>query len=189
MNRRQLTLSLLALGAATATVGLSGCGFQLRQPPKMAFTRIQLTGFAGNSPLAAELARALENAGVTVVDTRATVRPTDAAASQAVVDPGLVVLHALSDRREQVVATKTSYSQVRELTLRTRLRFQLKRATGGDIIAPTEVVLSRDLTYNETDALAKQDESEALHKAMQTDIVNQVMRRLASVRTEQLVAP
>ena len=56
-------------------------------------------------------------------------------------------------------------------------------------IAPTELLLSRDLTYNEADALAKQDETAALHKAMQSDIVQQVMRRLAAVRAEQLAVP
>jgi len=186
MNRRS-ALSILALGAASS-VGLSGCGFALRQPPKLAFSRIQLTGFAPNSPLAAELARSLENAGVTVVDR---VAPASASASGMLLkpDPDVVVLKALSDRREQVASTKTSYSQVRELTLRTRFSFQLSRSGGGEIIAPTELLLSRDLTYNEADALAKQDETAALHKAMQSDIVQQVMRRLAAVRAEQLAVP
>lgn len=186
MNRRS-ALSFLALGAA-ASAGLSGCGFALRQPPKLVFTRVQLTGFAPNSPLAAELARSLENTGVTVVDRIAP--PTGGASGvQLKPDPDVVVLKALSDKREQVVATKTSYSQVRELTLRTRFKFQLSRSGGGEIIAPTELLLSRELTYNEADALAKQDETEALHRAMQTDIVQQVMRRLGAVRAEQLVAP
>ena len=186
MNRRS-ALSFLALGAA-ASAGLSGCGFALRQPPKLVFTRVQLTGFAPNSPLAAELARSLENTGVTVVDR---IAPPAGGASgvQLKPDPDVVVLKALSDKREQVVATKTSYSQVRELTLRTRFKFQLSRSGGGEIIAPTELLLSRELTYNEADALAKQDETEALHRAMQTDIVQQVIRRLGAVRAEQLVAP
>ena len=42
-------------------------------------------------------------------------------------------------------------------------------------------LLARDLTYNETDALAKQQEADFLYRAMQTDLVDQVMRRLAAV--------
>jgi LPS-assembly lipoprotein len=99
-----------------------------------------------------------------------------------------VVLYALSDTREQAVASTTAFGQVRDLSLRTRFKFRLARADGSNIIAPVELLLTNDLPYNEKDALAKIDESEALHKAMQTDIVQQVMRRLAVVRTAQLVA-
>lgn len=204
MNRRTLlTLPLLAL-AASAPLTLGGCGFELRHPPQLAFKSIQLTGFAGNSPLAAELARALEDAGVSVVDSsadaaavarNATVpasNPAPSYASSAAfgVSPLAthVVLQSLSDAREQSVASTTAFGQVRDLSLRTRFKFRLARADGSDIIPTTELLLTNDLPYNEKDALAKIDESEALHKAMQTDIVQQVMRRLAVVRSAQLIA-
>jgi LPS-assembly lipoprotein len=79
------------------------------------------------------------------------------------------------------VASTTAFGQVRDLSLRTRFKFRLLRADGSILRPDTELVLSRDLTYNEKDALAKQDESDALHRAMQTDIVEQVMRRLSAV--------
>ena len=41
---------------------------------------------------------------------------------------------------------------------------------------------SRDLSYTESAALAKEQEEAILYRAMQSDIVSQVMRRLASVR-------
>ena len=37
------------------------------------------------------------------------------------------------------------------------------------------------MSYNETAALAKEQEEAALYRAMQSDIVAQVMRRLAAV--------
>lgn len=202
MKRRTL-LTLPLLAAASTSLALSGCGFELRRPPQLAFKSIQLTGFAGNSPLAAELARALEDAGVSVVDStaaaaavarHAAIPASDPAPSYASSAPfGMaplathVVLQSLSDAREQSVASTTAFGQVRDLSLRTRFKFRLARADGSDIIPPTELLLTNDLPYNEKDALAKIDESEALHKAMQTDIVQQVMRRLAVVRTAQLV--
>jgi len=88
-----------------------------------------------------------------------------------------------------VVATTTSYGQIRDMTVRIFLRFAVKRADGTVLLPASDLNLSRDLTYNEKDALAKMDESAALHKAMQTDIVNQVLRRLAAITPEQLVAP
>jgi LPS-assembly lipoprotein len=192
MNRRILTSSLLSLAlGATLALPLGGCGFELRHPPQLAFKSIQLVGFAGNSPLASELAKALEDAGVAVVDSTA------AAAKQGAIGGASgpkalashAVLEALSDSREQVVASTTAFSQVRDLSLRTRFTFRLTRADGSPLIARTELLLANDLTYNEKDALAKMDESEALHRAMQTDIVQQVMRRLAVVRPDQMVAP
>ncbi len=191
MNRRTLTLSLLALGAS-ASLGLTGCGFHMRHPPTMAFKSIQLVGFAANSPLAAELARALEDSGVTVVDSTAAAAalaaPTGASGAAALQSPlqSHVVLEALSDQREESVASTTAFGQVREMSLRTRFRFQLAHADGSAVIPPIELVLNHDLSYNEKDALAKMDESTALHRAMQTDIVGQVMRRLAVVRPDQL---
>lgn len=188
MNRRTFTLSLLTL-ATSAAVGLSGCGFELRRAPNLAFKSVQLSGFAANSPLASELAKALEDAGVSVVEAAAAAQqnvPPNIAASSPRVLSSHVVLEALSDTREQAVASITAFSQVRDLSLRTRFRFQLTRADGRQLLAPIELLLTNDLPYNEKDALAKIDESAAMHRAMQTDIVQQVMRRLAVVRPEQL---
>jgi LPS-assembly lipoprotein len=39
------------------------------------------------------------------------------------------------------------------------------------------------MTYNERDALGKEQEEEMLYRAMQSDIANQVLRRLAALRT------
>ncbi|MGH6646386.1 LPS assembly lipoprotein LptE [Aquabacterium sp.] len=194
MNRRTFTLSLLALSASAAVSGLAGCGFELRRAPHMSFKSVQLSGFAANSPLAAELAKALEDAGVSVVESTAVAAaqqnlPAAVAASNPRILTSHVVLEALSDTREQAVASITAFSQVRDISLRTRFRFRLTRADGSDIIVPTELLLTSDLPYNEKDALAKIDESAAMHRAMQTDIVQQVMRRLAVVRPEQLAAP
>ena len=47
--------------------------------------------------------------------------------------------------------------------------------------SPAELLLSRDLSYSETAALAKEQEENFLYRAMQGDIVAQVMRRLASI--------
>jgi LPS-assembly lipoprotein len=71
---------------------------------------------------------------------------------------------------------------VRELQLRARLSFRLRTVAGKELIPTTELVLNRDLSYNESAALAKEHEEQLLYRAMQSDIVAQVMRRLASVQ-------
>ena len=180
-------LSALALSLLVGlTAGLSACGFQLRTAPAMSFRTIQLTGFAGNSPLAAELARAIEASGAQVVDT--TLEATQAASS-VTVPASHIILESLRDTRDEAVASTTAYGQVRDMLARTHLRYRILRGDGLVIIPPTSLELANTLTFNEKDALAKADEYDALHRAMQTDIVNQVIRRLAAIKPAQLVTP
>jgi LPS-assembly lipoprotein len=182
--RVQRRSALHALAAASLLIGLAGCGFALRQGGSMPFRSIALTGFASNSPLATELAQALEASGVDVVETTAQAA---AAASAAGADlSGHLIFDARQDAREQVVASTTAFGQVRDFSLRTRLKFRVLRADGSVLLPETELMLARDLSYDEKDALAKQDEIVALHRAMQSDIVAQTLRRLAALR---LAAP
>jgi len=185
MQRRHFLSLLGAPAGAAALATLGGCGFELRQGYAMAFRTLQLTGFTASSPLATELARALEASGVQV--TESTLQAVQAASS-VMVPPSHIELNALLDKRETLVSAKTAFGQVRTITARTTLRFQVKRSDGSILIPASDVVLARDLSYNERDALAKQDESAALNRALQSDIVGQVMRRLAAIRPDQLVA-
>ena len=185
MQRRHL-LTLLGASSLLPLASLGGCGFQLRRQHDMAFRSIQLSGFSGISPLATELVRALEASGVTVVES--TLQATQAA-SAAQVPVTHVEFVALQDTRDTLVSAKTAFGQVRTMTARSILRFEVRRGDGSVLLPASDVSLARDLSYNERDALAKQDESEALTRAMQTDIVNQVMRRLAAIRPQQLPTP
>ncbi|MDE2594301.1 MAG: hypothetical protein KGL57_08690 [Burkholderiales bacterium] len=184
---RRLTVKALATGLAVGvSLSLSACGFQLRTAPTMSFKTIQLTGFASNSPLAAELARAIEASGTRVVDTTLEAAQ---AASSATVPISHIILESLRDTRDEAVASTTAYGQVRDMLARTHLRYRILRGDGSVIIPPTSLELANTLTFNEKDALAKADEYDALHRAMQTDIVNQVIRRLAAIKPAQLVPP
>lgn len=185
MQRRQL-LTLLGASSMLPVATLAGCGFQLRRNHDMAFRSIQLSGFTGISPLATELARALDASGVRV--TESTLQATQAA-SAAQVPVTHVEFVALQDTRDTLVSAKTAFGQVRTMTARSILRFEVRRGDGSVLLPASDVALVRDLSYNERDALAKQDESDALTRAMQTDIVNQVMRRLAAIRPQQLPTP
>jgi LPS-assembly lipoprotein len=148
------------------TILLSGCGFQLRGTTELPFSRIALEGFSDRSPLAEELRRTLSQT-VQVVPSAAQAQ---------------VVLHALSDRRERSVVASTTAAQVRELQLRVRLEFRLTTPGGRELIPATELLLARDMSYSETLALAKEYEEAQLLRAMQSDIVAQLMRRLGHVK-------
>jgi LPS-assembly lipoprotein len=92
-----------------------------------------------------------------------------------------VVLEALTDEREKSVVASTAAGQVRELQLRARFQFRVRSPAGKDLLPATEILLSRDMSYNESNALAKEHEEASLYAAMQSDIVAQVLRRLAAV--------
>ncbi len=156
---------MLVASMGAAVPGLSACGFQLRQPPRLAFASIHLQGFAPHSPLAAELRRQLMQQ-VRLLD------------SPAQAD---VVLEALEDRRDRSVVASTSAAQVRDLQLRVALRFRAFTPTGRELIPRNELLAKRELSYTETAALAKAFEEAELFHDMQIDIAAQVMRRLATV--------
>ena len=159
-DRRTAALSLLS------ALALGGCGFQLRGATELPFSSIALEGFAPRSPLAEELKRVLSQSAEVV---------SSPAQAQ-------VVLHALNDKRERGVAASTAFGQVRELQLRVRLEFRLATPGGRELIPATELLLTRDMSYSETLALAKEYEEAQLLRVMQSDIVAQLLRRLARVK-------
>jgi LPS-assembly lipoprotein len=54
---------------------------------------------------------------------------------------------------------------------------------GREFIAPTQLVAQRDISFNEEQILAKEAEEALLYRDMQGDLVQQILRRLASVQT------
>jgi len=161
-----MTVFRRAVLLAPAVLLVGGCGFQLRRAPALPFRSVALVGFAPASPLADELrARLAERVAVEAYPARA-----DA------------VLQALADARERVVVASTAAGQVRELQLRVRFRFRLSTPAGRELLPPAELLLTRDMSYSETVALAKEQEQAQLYRAMDEDIATQVLRRLAAAK-------
>lgn len=168
MSSSEATASRRHLVVAVAAAFAAGCGFRLRQPPVLAFRTVQLSGFAPRSPLADTLrGRLAESASTRIVDSLAQAEE---------------VLESLAGTRERRVVASTAAGQVRTLQLTARFRFRLKTPSGRELIAPTEIVQHRDMSYDESLALAKEQEEALLFRGMQNDIASQVLRRLASVQ-------
>lgn len=155
---------------AAASAALAGCGFQLRQAPQFAFSSIYVAA-APNSALGRQLRRSIGSSD--------RVRVVDDPATQATAQ---VVLDLLADQREKVVVGLSASGQVREFQLRTRVRFRLRTPAGKELIPETELLQQRDISFNESAVLAKEAEENLLYRDMQTDIVQQLMRRLAAVK-------
>ena len=168
MQRR---IFLASLAAGTASAVLSACGFALRKAPDFAFSTL-FSGLPESSPLGVELRRSLNATRKVRVITD--VRQLSEAQ---------VILDVLLDQREKVVLSLNSNGQVREFQLRLRFRFKLRTLGGKELIPATELLLQRDINFSETQVLAKEAEEALLYRDMQSDIVQQLIRRLAAVRT------
>ncbi len=162
-KRTLLSLAPLAL--------LSACGFRLRGVPEFGFSSLYIAAPAG-SALARELRRTLEGSGSQL---------------QLLTDPAAMptagaILDLLQEQQERVVVGLNASGQVRELQLRLRIKFRLRTPAGAELIPETELLQQRDISYSETIALAKEAEEALLYRDMRTDLVQQLMRRLAAAK-------
>jgi LPS-assembly lipoprotein len=175
-GRRGALQAITAAAALLTLGGLGGCGFALRRAPTFAFDAIRFTGNE-DTPVSRGLQRALMSAGLRMADT------TTPGQTPALAEPRTVVLHVITDRRERVVAGQTDSGQVRELTLRARFRYTLSTPGGKVLLGDSELLLERDISFSETAALAKRAEEQTMFSDMDNDIVQQVLRRLAAVKS------
>ena len=162
----------LALLALTMTLTLSACGFQMRGSNgqyHMPFHSIYL-GFPENSPMGVELRRNLRGAdGVTVV--------TDPAKADAKLD-------VLTDTRNKAILSLNSQGRVREYLLTYTLVFRVRDANEAEMLGPTQISLKRSVTFNESQVLAQESEEALLYRDMQSDLVQQILRRLAAIKRQ-----
>ena len=165
MPRRRLLLVL------PATLVLAGCGFRLRGAPDLAFRSLYVNASEA-SPIGNELKRNIASLGDLTLIEDAKLLPSAEA-----------VLDILSETREKTVVGVNTAGQVREFQLRSRMRFQLRTPKGKELIAPTELLLQRDISFNESAVLAKEAEEGLMYRDMQSDIVQQLIRRLAAVKS------
>lgn len=162
----------ICLGLLLA-VTLTACGFKLRQSRAYAFDTIAVTPAVGG-PVKSELKRYL---GERVLD----LPPPDTEVGD--VSQPQVILDILSEPREKVIVGRSSTGQVREFQLRVRVSFRLRTPDGRELIPVTELVQQRDISFNESAVLAKEAEEQLLYRNMQSDLVQQLLRRLGALKT------
>jgi LPS-assembly lipoprotein len=157
LSRRAFTLAALAL---------AGCGFKLRGTADVPFETLYMPGAA--TGIALDLKRNIEaGTKVRVVD--------DPKKAEA-------ILEFTQEAREKEILSLTGTGRVREFTLRYRVGFRVHDGKGADYIPANVIRLTRDVTYNDAEILAKEAEEQLLFRDMQTDMVQQIMRRLSSVK-------
>jgi LPS-assembly lipoprotein len=160
MRRASALLCVLAACMTTA------CGFQLRGTADVPFESLYVPQSAGGIGL--ELKRSIQ------AGTRAKVvdDPRQAAA----------ILEFTEETRLKEILSLTGQGRVREYLLRYRVGFRVHDGKGKDFVPANTVTLLRDISFNDADVLAKESEEGLLYRDMQSDMVQQILRRLSAAR-------
>lgn len=145
---------------------LAGCGFRLRGTADVPFETIHVPG--ATAGIALDLKRNIE------AGTRARVVD-DPKAAQA-------LLQVTEEARSREILSLTSAGRVREFQLRYRVGFRVHDGKGGEFVPVSVIQLTRDMTYSDAEILAKEQEEQLLFRDMRTDMVQQILRRLASAK-------
>lgn len=157
---------LIALILAAA---LSGCGFHLRGegsgnlPYKTMYIALPDT-----SDVNIWLQRYIKASGRTEI-------VEDAKQAEA-------VFQQLSENKQKSVLSINALGRVREYRLQLSYTFRLINPKGQVLVPPNEVTLTRDVTYDDSNVLAKGLEEDLLWRDMNNDLVNQIMRRLSIIK-------
>jgi LPS-assembly lipoprotein len=157
---------LLALIFAAA---LAGCGFHLRGAgsSKLPYQTMYIA-LPETAEVNVWLQRYIRASGSTqIVD--------EAAAADA-------IFQQLTNNRQKSILSVNTLGRVREYRLQLSYTFRVVNRQGQVLVAPNEVTLTRDVTYDDSNILAKNQEEDLLWRDMTNDLVNQIMRRLSVIK-------
>ena len=145
---------------------LAGCGFRLRGTAEVPFQSLYVPG--ATSGIALDLKRNIQ------AGTRARVvdDPKEADA----------VLQFTEESRAKEILSLTGAGRVREFQLRYRVGFRVHDGKGAEYVPNSVIQLTRDVTFNDAEILAKEQEEQLLFRDMQSDMVQQILRRLAAAK-------
>lgn len=147
---------------------LSACGFHLRGPQALPFATIYLE-MNQYSDLAAAIKRQIATSGSTkVVSTVADAQ---------------VRMVVARDTKEKHILALSSTGTVREYELRQHFTFRVLDRQGKEVTPLSEIFIFRTVSFAAGQELAKEQEEALLYRDMENDLVQQLMRRLASTNT------
>ena len=153
-------------------LGLAACGFKLRSSWSLPYESLFLD-IPTQSEFGAQLKRTLRGSQATRITERA--------------DDAEATFKPTGESRERKVITYSSAGRVREVQLIYRYSFRIVNREGSDLIAPATVTMTRDMTYDEANALAKAAEEDLIWRDMMNDLTQQIMRQLAGTTRHKVL--
>ena len=157
---------LLALILAAA---LTGCGFHLRGvgSSNLPYKTMQIA-LPDTAEVNIWLQRYIKASGSTEIVTEA--KDADA------------IFQQVSDSRQKIILSVNAQGRVSEYRLQLTYSFRVVNQKGQILVAPNEISLTRDISFNDSNVLAKDLEEGLLWRDMNNDLVNQIMRRLSIIK-------
>ena len=146
-----------------AALLLAGCGFQLRGTATLPFNTLYV-----EAPQASFFVNQLRR----VIGFGSKTRITN---NQAEADATLQVVNEL---REKEILSLSAGGRVRELQLRYTVQYVVYDKNKNWITPPGEIMLRRDYSFNDQEQVSKESEEALLFRDMQSDAVQQLVRRL-----------
>lgn len=145
----------------------SACGFHLRGAVDIPYTRFYIASPSADSALGTELRRQIQGHRPEVL--------VDSLASAE------AVFHQIGNSRERVITVLNADGRVREYQLRLVYSFRIDDREGNALSPVANIIIAREMTYDDNLILAKEQEEEFLWQEMERDLVQQILRRLATL--------
>jgi len=144
---------------------LAACGFQLRDSYSLPWETLHL-GMPENSEMYAQIRRSVEAA----TQTRIVKDPKAAQAS-------LVILR--NDQAKNILSLSAT-GLVREFQLTRSFVYRIQDANGKELAPASQIILQREMNFDDKRIFASEAEEATLWRDMQSDLVQQLLRRLAA---------
>jgi LPS-assembly lipoprotein len=145
---------------------LSACGFQLRGSYNLPWETLAIGGVPENNEIYFQIKRGIEASSLTKVIT-------DAKQANA----SLVILR--NDQHKSILSLSAK-GLVREFQLTRTISYRIQDASGKELIPINQIILQRDMTFDDERIFAKEAEEAMIWREMQQDMVQQLLRRLSA---------
>lgn len=156
---------------AIFTLAVTACGFHLREEVRLpsGMQRVALEGVDSISPLGRDLRKALTRAGAQVVE---------ASAGRS------AVLRVSSNTIRTDVLSVGGNARANEYTIRYQVEFDVLDASAKTLLPVQTIELSRDFTFDASQALGIAAEQDLLTEELQREMVQAILRKLEAAGRE-----
>ncbi len=154
-----------ALALLLITLTLSACGFQLRGAVHLPWDSLYIA-LPENDPLRYQIKRSIETGSQTRIIS-------DAKTAQA-------TLAVLQNQHNKSILSLSGAGLVREFQLTRSFVYRITDAQGKELIPASQIIVQREMTFDDERIFAKEAEEALIIKEMEQDLVLQLLRRLNS---------
>jgi len=147
---------------------LAGCGFHLRKEAQMpaSMKKVHIQIGDANSPLAKDLAKALPRSGTEIVED---------------IGPDVAVMNFSANAFSTDVLSVGGNARASEYSLRYHVEFEVQDAAGTSLLPKQTIELSREFTFDASQALGVAAETDLLTQELERDMVQTILRRLEAL--------